>query len=147
MADLFECSSDNIFLHLYNIYNDVELEKDSTTEDFSVVQTEGAREVRRTQTFYNLDAIIAVDYRVNSKKTTQFRICATGVMKQYLVDGYAVNEKRLKEKQTQINKLQNAINLLTRSIKNYVHNVSEAEQLAQIMADFDHLRLTKNTNM
>lgn len=68
MADLFECSSDNIFLHLYNIDNDVELEKDSTTEDFSVVQTEGAWEVRRTQTFYNLDAIIAVDYRVNSKK-------------------------------------------------------------------------------
>lgn len=136
MADLFECSSDNISLHLRNIYNDAELEKDSTTEDFSVVQTEGAREVRRTQTFYNLDAIIAVGYRVNSKKATQFRIWATGVLKQYLVDGYAVNEKRLKEKQAQINKLQNAINLLSRSIKNYAHNVSEAEQLAQIMADF-----------
>lgn len=136
MADLFECSSDNISLHLRNIYNAAELEKDSTTEDFSVVQTEGAREVRRTQTFYNLDAIIAVGYRVNSKKATQFRIWATGVLKQYLVDGYAVNEKRLKEKQTQINKLQNAINLLSRSIKNYAHNVSEAEQLAQIMADF-----------
>ena len=136
MADLFECSSDNISLHLRNIYNDAELEKDSTTEDFSVVQTEGAREVRRTQTFYNLDAIIAVGYRVNSKKATQFRIWATGVLKQYLVDGYAVNEKRLKEKQAQINKLQNAINLLSRSIKNYAHNVSEAEQLAQIMSDF-----------
>ena len=138
IADLFECSSDNISLHLRNIYNDAELEKDSTTEDFSVVQTEGAREVRRTQTFYNLDAIIAVGYRVNSKKATQFRIWATGVLKQYLVDGYAVNEKRLKEKQAQINKLQNAINLLSRSIKNYAHNVSEAEQLAQIMADFAH---------
>ena len=114
MADLFECSSDNISLHLRNIYNDAELEKDSTTEDFSVVQTEGAREVRRTQTFYNLDAIIAVGYRVNSKKATQFRIWATGVLKQYLVDG----------------------NLLSRSIKNYAHNVSEAEQLAQIMSDF-----------
>lgn len=136
MADLFECSSDNISLHLRNIYNDAELEKDSTTEDFSVVQTEGVREVRRTQTFYNLDAIIAVGYRVNSKKATQFRIWATGVLKQYLVDGYAVNEKRLKEKQAQINKLQNAINLLSRSIKNYAHNVSEAEQLAQIMSDF-----------
>ena len=136
MGDVFGCSSDNISLHLKNIYNEGELDRMSTTEDFSVVQTEGAREVRRTQTFYNLDAIIAVGYRVNSKKATQFRIWATGVLKQYLVDGYAVNEKRLKEKQAQINKLQNAINLLSRSIKNYAHNVSEAEQLAQIMSDF-----------
>ena len=95
MGELFECSTDNISLHLKNIYKEQELSKDSTTEDFSVVQKEGSRNIKRTKTFYNLDAIIAVGYRINSKKATQFRIWATGVLKQYLVSGYAINEKRL----------------------------------------------------
>lgn len=81
MAELFECSTDNISLHLKNIYKEQELSKDSTTEDFSVVQKEGARNVKRPKTFYNLDAIIAVGYRINSKKATQFRIWATNVLK------------------------------------------------------------------
>ena len=63
MADVFGCSSDNISLHLKNIYNEGELDKDSTTEEFSVVQKEGGRDIKRKQTFYNLDAIIAVGYR------------------------------------------------------------------------------------
>lgn len=67
MADLFDTSSDNISLHLKNIYKEEELEKKSTVEDFSAVQTEGRRRVRRTLKHYNLDAIISVGYRVNSK--------------------------------------------------------------------------------
>ncbi|MBR3288330.1 MAG: virulence RhuM family protein [Lachnospiraceae bacterium] len=63
MADVFGCSSDNISLHLKNIYNEGELDKDSTTEESSVVQKEGNRDIKRTQNFYNLDAIIAVGYR------------------------------------------------------------------------------------
>ena len=75
MSELFECSTDNIALHLKNIYNDKELDVDSTTEKFSVVRKEGNRNVKRELEFYNLDAIIAVGYRVNSKKATKFRGC------------------------------------------------------------------------
>lgn len=74
MAELFECSTDNIGLHLKNIYLEKECVKKATTEKISVVRDEGNRQVKRTLEFYNLDAIIAVGYRVNSKKATQFRI-------------------------------------------------------------------------
>lgn len=70
MAELFDCSTDNISLHLKNIYQDGELQEDTTTEGFSAVQTEGTRQVARTVRFYNLDAIISVGYRVNSHRAT-----------------------------------------------------------------------------
>ncbi len=98
MAELFGCSADNVGLHLKNIFKEQELNKDLTTENFSVVQKEGTRQVKRTQTFYNLDAIISVGYRVNSTKATQFRIWATKILKKYLVESYAIN-KNLLEKQ------------------------------------------------
>ena len=82
MAELFDCSSDNISLHIKNIYADGELIENATTEDFSVVKKEGNREVKRTTKFYNLDAIISVGYRVNSRKATNFRIWATGILKE-----------------------------------------------------------------
>ena len=82
MADLFGCTSDNVSLHLKNIYSEGELTKEATTEDFSVVQKEGNRNVTRNVTFYNLDAIISVGYRVNSRQATQFRIWATNVLKE-----------------------------------------------------------------
>lgn len=77
MAELFGCSPDNISLHLKNIYAEEELEPEATTEEFSVVRQEGPRQVRRSIDHYNLDAIIAVGYRVNSKKATRFRQWAT----------------------------------------------------------------------
>ncbi|WP_293736663.1 virulence RhuM family protein [uncultured Phascolarctobacterium sp.] len=73
MAELFGCSSDNISLHLKNIYASDELQENSTTEEFSVVRKEGSRNINRKVTFYNLDAIISVGYRVNSSKATKFR--------------------------------------------------------------------------
>lgn len=81
MAELFDCSSDSISLHLKNIYKDGELMEESTTEKISVVQKEENRNVNRISTFYNLDAIISVGYRVNSSKATKFRIWATGIPK------------------------------------------------------------------
>ena len=96
MAELFECSSDNISLHLKNIYKDQELDKDSTTEKFSVVQQEGSRYVKRKVDFYNLDAIIAVGYRVNSKKATKFRIWATDVLREYIIKGFKIDTERMK---------------------------------------------------
>lgn len=85
MAELFGCSSDNISLHLKNIFWEGELFENSTTEFFSVVQKEGSREVSRQIKFYNLDAIIAVGYRVNSKQATAFRIWATQALKEYYI--------------------------------------------------------------
>ena len=75
MAELFDCSTDNISLHLKNIYNDGELDEISTAEEFSVVQREGNRDVRRKTKFYNLDAIISVGYRVNSQKASKKVLC------------------------------------------------------------------------
>ena len=79
MAELFDCTADNVSLHLKNIYSEQELKEDSTTEEFSVVQQEGLRQIQRKKKFYNLDAIISVGYRVNSGRATQFRIWATKV--------------------------------------------------------------------
>ncbi len=95
MAELFDTSNDNIGLHLKNIYADDELLEEATAENFSVVQTEGNREVRRNVKFYNLDAIIAVGYRVNSKRATQFRQWATQVLHDFAIKGYVMDKKRL----------------------------------------------------
>jgi len=91
MAKVFDCSPDNISLHLKNIFNDKELDRDSVTEKISATATDG----KKYQTnFYNLDAIIAVGYRVNSKKATEFRIWATKVLKEYMIKGFALNDER-----------------------------------------------------
>ena len=94
MATLFDCSADNIGLHLKNIYDAKELDKNATTEKISVVQQEGTREVRRNTLFYNLDAIISVGYRVNSRRATQFRQWCTYVLRQYAIRGYIIDKKR-----------------------------------------------------
>ena len=96
MSELFECSTDNVGLHLKNIYNDQELDIDSTTEKFSVVRKEGNRNVKRKLDFYNLDAIIAVGYRVNSKKATKFRIWATKILKEYMIKGFVIDVEKMK---------------------------------------------------
>ena len=97
LAELFDTSPDNVSLHLKNIYSDNELTKSATAEDFSVVQLEGGRPVRRTLKFYNLDAIIAVGYRVNSKRATQFRIWATQILKEFIKKGYVLDDERMKQ--------------------------------------------------
>ena len=104
MAELFDCSSDNISLHLKNIYAEKELNETATTEEFSVVQTEGARQVTRRTKFYNLDAIISVGYRVNSRRATQFRIWATSVLKEYMTKGFVLDDERLKQGRTAFGK-------------------------------------------
>jgi hypothetical protein len=96
MSELFDVSSDNIGLHLKNIYADAELSKEATTEESSVVQIEGEREVRRPLTLYNLDAILAVGYRVRSPRGVQFRRWASTILKEYLEKGFAMDDERLK---------------------------------------------------
>ena len=97
MAELFQTTTDNIGLHLKNIYAEEELSEKATTEDFSVIQNEGTRTVNRLIKHYNLDAIIAVGYRVNSKRATQFRIWATQVLKEYIKKGFVLDDDRLKQ--------------------------------------------------
>lgn len=101
MAELFGCSTDNISLHLKNIFADGELDKNSVTEKISATATDGKN--YSTQ-FYNLDAIISVGYRVNSRRATSFRIWATGVLKEYMIKGFAMDDERLKQGKTAFGK-------------------------------------------
>lgn len=86
IAELFDTSKQNISYHFLNIFNDQELDKGATVKEILTVQQEGGREVKRSLEYYNLDAIIAVGYRVNSVRATQFRIWATKVLKEYIED-------------------------------------------------------------
>jgi len=96
MGELFNTSTDNIGLHLKNIFDEEELDFASTTEKISVVQKEGNRNVRRESTYYNLDAIIAVGYRINSKEATRFRKWATQTLKEYIIKGFIINDDLMK---------------------------------------------------
>lgn len=97
MAELFQCSTDNISLHLRNIFEEGELVEEATTEESSVVRFEGDREVRRNIKFYNLDAILSVGYRVKSTIATRFRIWATQRLREYIVKGFTMNDELLKQ--------------------------------------------------
>ncbi len=97
MAELFDCSVDNVALHLKNIYSEGELEENRTSEESSVVQKEGIRAVNRSINLFNLDAIISVGYRINSLRGTQFRIWATEKLKEYIIKGFVMDDERLKQ--------------------------------------------------
>ena len=116
MAELFDTSADNISLHLKNVFSEGELGEPATTEDFSVVQTEGRRKVTRTVKHYNLDTIISVGYRVNSKRGVQFRQWATRVLREHLVQGYTFNQTRLAERG--LLEARQTLDLLARTLQN-----------------------------
>lgn len=97
MADLFGVGVPAVAKHLENIYQDAELQRDATISFLEMVRQEGSRSVSRKVMFYNLDAIISVGYRVNSRRATQFRIWATGVLKEYMRKGFALDDERLKQ--------------------------------------------------
>lgn len=101
MAELFGCTADNISLHLKNIFNEGELNKEAVTEKISATASDGKNYVTQ---FYNLDAIISVGYRVNSHRATHFRIWATKVLKEYMVKGFVLDDERLKQGKTAFGK-------------------------------------------
>ena len=136
MAELFGVKTPAINKHLMNIYKEGELNQDATVSILEIVQKEGSRSVKRQKTFYNLDAIISVGYRVNSSRATQFRIWATNVLKEYLIKGYTINEKALKDKQEKIQTLQTTVNLLSRSLINQIESLDDAQQIAKILDNF-----------
>ena len=114
MAELFDTSTDNVGLHLKNIFGEGELDEAATAEDYSVVQSEARRQVRRRVRHYNLDAIISVGYRVNSKRGTQFRIWATRTLRDHVIRGYTLNERRLRERG--LGEIEQAVGLLARTL-------------------------------
>ena len=97
ISELFDTSRDNVSLHLKNIYAEGELIEKATTEESSVVQNEGGRSIQRILKLYNLAAILAVGYRVKSVRGIQFRRWATTILKEYLIKGFAMDDKRLKQ--------------------------------------------------
>ncbi|MBK5213675.1 MAG: virulence RhuM family protein [Flavobacteriaceae bacterium] len=145
ISDLFDKDKSVISRHLNNIFKEGELERKATVAKNATVQIEGEREVVRNIEFFNLDVIISVGYRVNSKKGTQFRIWATNQLKKYLVKGYSINEKRLKQ-------LQQTIQLVKRASKQ-ISNTDEAQGLMEVLSDYsraldilddyDHQKLSK----
>lgn len=97
MVELFQTTKQNVSLHLGNVFKEGELEQEATVKEYLTVQQEGKRSVSRQVKYYNLDVIISVGYRVKSKRGTAFRIWANKILKQYLIKGYAVNERLRKE--------------------------------------------------
>lgn len=116
MATVFASTSENVRQHLRNIFVDGELEESATTKDFLLVRSEGDRRVRRRIRHYNLDAIISVGYRVNSKRAVRFRQWATRTLREHLVRGYTLNERRLAERG--LREARDTLDLLTRTLRN-----------------------------
>ena len=156
MAELFDVNVPAINKHLANIYSEGELSKESTISNLEIVQKEGERQVKRTQTFYNLDVIISVGYRVNSTKATQFRIWATKTLKNYLTEGYVINKKQLQQQKEKFATLQQTVDLLNRSLINQVETLKQAKDVSNILNnfvkglnlldDYDHQQLDKKGN-
>lgn len=147
MAELFDSSRTNIIEHINNIYSDGELDKISTCQDFRQVRKEGKRDVARNIPFYNLDMIISVGYRVNSKRGIVFRKWANKVLKDYLLKGYVVNQKRLEYLEKTIKLIDIAGRIDTelkgteaQEIIKVINNYSNALNL---LDDYDHKRITK----
>lgn len=143
IAEIFETTPQNITLHLKKVYADKEIEFISTCKEYLQVQKEGNRTVERKQLFYNLDAILSVGYRVNSKRGTQFRQWATTRLKDYLVKGYVINEKRLLQKQQEVEFLKTGLRIVSRALENTA-NEQELEIFQQfakglaLLDDYDH---------
>lgn len=138
LAELFLTDRTSIVRHIKNIYKSGELYQKSTCAKFAQVQKEGNRVLKRNILYYNLDIIISVGYRVNSKRGTQFRIWATNILKQHLIQGYTINKKRLKEQSDKIIELQKAVNLLSQTAESLSLTSDEAQGIIKIISDYTH---------
>jgi prophage maintenance system killer protein len=138
LAELFERDKSVISRHLRNIFLEGELDRNATVAKNATVQNEGNRNVVRDVEYYNLDAIISLGYRVNSKRGTQFRIWANQVLKDYLIEGYTLNERKLKEQSEQFNSLKQAVNLLGNVLKNKELTSDEATGLLKVVTDYTY---------
>lgn len=135
IAELFDTDRSVITKHINNIYKSEELDKESTCAKIAQVQIEGNRTIKRQVAYYNLDVIISVGYRVNSKRGTHFRQWANKVLKDYLIKGYAINQ-RMKEEQ--LADLKNTVKLLSNVIANKELTLDEANGLLHIITDYTY---------
>lgn len=146
IVSLFKSSKASISEHTKNIFEEGELDRLQTVRKFRTVRTEGKKQVSRMLEYYNLDLILSIGYRVKSKRGTQFRQWATQRLKDYLVEGYAINEKRLAEKQQQVEYLKTGIRILSRTITQQT-TTSDSEALKifakglELLDDYDHEHL------
>jgi len=136
MAELFEKDVRTVNEHIGNIYKEKELIKSSTIRKFRIVQKEGNRQVERTRSGYSLDVIISVGYRVNSKRGTQFRIWATNVLKEHLIKGYTINEKRMREDRAKLIEFQKTSKIMERLLQNKALDSTEATGLLKVILDY-----------
>ena len=136
MAILFDRDKSVISRRLGNVFRDGELDKDSTVAKNATVQNEGGREISRDIEYYNLDAILSVGYRVNSIRGTQFRIWANKILKEYLVKGYAIDQKRFLEQSRQLEELKQTVKLLGNVVESKALNSDEATGLLKIVTDY-----------
>ena len=136
MVELFQTSKQNVSLHINNIYKEGELGKEATVKDYLTVQSEGARTIHRRVKYYNLDMIISVGYRVNTKRGIRFRQWANSVLKQYLVKGYAINENIRKQ---QIAELRQLVQVVGRTIQQQpVKSTDESNALFDVVVDYTY---------
>ena len=137
IANLFDVTRRSIEIHLKNVYSDNELDETRTAKEIFAVRKEGNREVRRKIKVYNLDAIISVGYRVNSKKATDFRIWATKVLHHYVVDGVAINERRLKELDSKkLHEIESALGIVKRLAASYDLSADEAGGILEVITKY-----------
>jgi len=136
MVELFQTTKQNVSLHLNNLYKEGELQKEGTVKEYLTVQQEGKRRVSRRVKYYDLDVIISVGYRVHSKRGTAFRIWARQIIKDYLVRGYAVNQRIRHE---QIGELRQLVGMLGRTLQNQaVISTDETTALFEVVTDYTY---------
>ena len=154
MAELFQTTIPNINLHLKNIYEEGELDEFSTIKDFLIVRQEGKRRVKRKITFYNLDAIISVGYRITSRSATLFRRWATRVLKEYLLKGFVINQriervenfaietqKKLSETRLQMNEINIKLNNLVQNVEDVLSDQNDINEDTRTQLELFHQTL------
>ena len=144
MAELFGCTSENVIIHLKNIYDSGELIEEATTKNSLVVQKEGNRSVKRDIQIYNLDVIISLGYRVNSMRGTQFRIWATKKLREYIIKGFVLDDERLKngKKEEYFDELIERVRTIRTSERNFYQKITD---IYATSLDYDpQSSLTKN---
>lgn len=138
ISELFDRDKSVVSRHIKNIFSTGELDGNLTVAKFATVQNEGGRKIKRDVEYYNLDVIISVGYRVNSKRGTQFRIWATNVLKQHIVEGFSLNEELLRTKIENIQKLSQALDIVQRTIESYALTSDEYIGILKVITDYNY---------
>jgi hypothetical protein len=144
MKDLFQRDKSVISRHINNIYKEGELKKETTIANFATVQIEGGRKITRNIEYFNLDVIISIGYRVKSQRGTEFRIWANRILKDYLIKGYSINEKRLIQQNEQLKDLQESVKMFGEVLNQKILTDSESAELLNLCYSMNFLYPIRN---